>query len=108
VDEQGRTTLGFRVPLAVLARGAGDCDSKSAAFCALWRQVPARVVLVMVPNHALVAVEARPGPDQASIRLGNRTYVLCEVAGPARLPPGRTDQSGSFEYVVIEPATAPL
>ena len=104
IDEEGRTTLGFRVPTAVLVQGAGDCDSKSAAFCALWRQIPARVLLVLVPGHALVAVEGRPGPDQKSIRLGNRTFILCEVAGPGRFRPGETDISGSFEYILIEPA----
>ena len=104
VDAQGRETLGFRAPTAVLVEGAGDCDSKSAAFCALWRQVPARVLLVLVPEHALVAVEGKPGPDQASIRLGNRYFILCEVAGPGRSRPGETDISGSFEYVLIEPA----
>ncbi len=104
VDEEGRETLGFRVPTAVLVEGAGDCDSKSAAFCALWRQLPARVLLVLVPEHALVAVEGKPGPDQASIRLGNRYFILCEVAGPGRFRPGETNISGSFEYVLIEPA----
>lgn len=104
VDEEGRTTLGFRVPTAVLVEGAGDCDSKSAAFCALWRQIPARVLLVLVPKHALVAVEGKPGPGQKSIRLGNRYFILCEVAGPGRFRPGETDISGSFEYILIEPA----
>jgi hypothetical protein len=104
VDEQGRETLGFRVPTAVLVEGAGDCDSKSAAFCAFWRQIPARALLVLVPGHALVAVEGKPGPDQKSIRRGNRTYILCEVAGPGRFRPGETDVSGSFEYILIEPA----
>lgn len=104
VDDQARETLGFRVPAAVLAQGGGDCDSKAAAFCALWRQLPARVLLVLVPEHALVAIEGKPGPGQASIRLGNRYYILCEVAGPGRFPPGRTDSSGSFEYVLIEPS----
>jgi hypothetical protein len=104
VDEQGRETLGFRVPTAVLVEGAGDCDSKSAVFCSLWRQLPGRVLLVLVPGHALVAVEGKPGPGQASVRLGNRYYILCEVAGPGRFQPGETDVSGSFEYVLIEPA----
>jgi hypothetical protein len=87
----------------VLVQGAGDCDSKSAAFCALWRQIPARALLVLVPEHALIAVEGKAGPDQKSIRLGNRTFILCEVAGPGRFRPGETDVSGSFEYILIEP-----
>lgn len=104
VDEEGRETLGFRVPTAVMVEGAGDCDSKSVVFCALWRQFPGRVLLVLVPGHALVAVEGKPGPGQASVRLGNRYYILCEVAGPGRFRPGEADVSGSFEYVLIEPA----
>jgi hypothetical protein len=104
VEEDGRETLGFRVPTAVMVEGAGDCDSKAVAFCALWRQLPARALLVLVPGHALVAVEGKPGPDQTSIRLGNRYFIPCEVAGPGRFRPGETKISGSFEYVLIEPA----
>lgn len=101
--EGGRNTLGFRMPTAVMARGAGDCDSKSAAFCALWRNFPRRSILILLPEHALVGVEGKPGPDEAYVRLGNRYFVLCEVAGPAKIPPGGERISGSFEYVMIEP-----
>lgn len=107
VDARGRETLGFRVPTGVLVQKGGDCDSKAAAFCAVWRQLPARALLVMVPEHALVAVEGRPGPDQEFVRLGNRYYVLCEVAGPGKARPGVTTVSGSFEYIQIEPAGGP-
>jgi hypothetical protein len=102
--ELGRRTNGFWVPTEVLVRRAGDCDSKSVAFCALWRNLPKQAVIILVPGHALVAVEARPGPDEAFIQIGNRYFVLCEVAGPARTPPGGKAISGSFEYVLIEPA----
>lgn len=99
----GRHTLGFRVPSAVLAQGAGDCDSKAAAFCTLWRHFPQQVILILVPGHALVGVEGKPRADEAYVRLGNRYFVLCEVAGPAKIPPGGHAISGSFEYVLIEP-----
>jgi hypothetical protein len=102
--ELGRHILGFRVPTAVLARGGGDCDSKSAAFCALWRHLPERAVLILVPGHALVGVEGAPRANEAYVRLGNRYFVLCEVAGPGKVPPGGSGISGSFEYVMIEPA----
>ncbi len=101
--EAGRQTLGFRMPTAVLARGAGDCDSKSAAFCAMWRNLPRRSILILLPEHALVGVEGKPGPDEAYVRLGNRYYILCEVAGPGKIPPGGERISGSFQYVMIEP-----
>ena len=102
--ELGRHILGFRVPTAVLVRGAGDCDSKSATFCALWRHLPRRAILILVPGHALVGVEGKPRADEAYVRLGNRYFVLCEVAGPGKIPPGGEALSGSFEYVMIEPA----
>jgi hypothetical protein len=102
--ELGRHILGFRVPTAVLVRGGGDCDSKSAAFCALWRHRPERAILILVPGHALVGVEGTPRAGEAYVRLGNRYFVLCEVAGPGKIPPGFGRISGSFEYVMIEPA----
>jgi hypothetical protein len=102
--ELGRHILGFRVPTAVLVRGGGDCDSKSAAFCALWRHRPERAILILVPGHALVGVEGSPRSGEAYVRLGNRYFVLCEVAGPGKVPPGYGSISGSFEYVMIEPA----
>ncbi|HKI02179.1 MAG TPA: hypothetical protein VKK31_09370 [Thermoanaerobaculia bacterium] len=101
--DHGRHTLGFWPPSEVMARGAGDCDSKSAAFCAMWRHLPRRAILILVPEHALVGVEAKPRVDEAYVRLGNRYFVLCEVAGPAKIPPGGKAISGSFEYVMIEP-----
>jgi hypothetical protein len=102
--ELGRHILGFRVPTAVLVRGGGDCDSKSAAFCALWRHRPERAILILVPGHALVGVEGEPRAGEAYVQLGNRYFVLCEVAGPGKVPPGFGGISGSFEYVMIEPA----
>lgn len=101
--ELGRQILGFRVPTAVLVQGGGDCDSKSAAFCALWRHRPERAILILVPEHALVGVEGPPRADEAYVQLGNRYFVLCEVAGPGKIPPGGSRISGSFEYVMIEP-----
>lgn len=102
-EESGRRIHGFWVPTAVLARGKGDCDSKAVAFCSLWRNLPQRAILILVPDHALVGVEKTPGPDEAYVRLGNRYFVLCEVAGPGKIRPGRGAISGSYEYVMIEP-----
>ena len=89
-----------------MVQGAGDCDSKAAAFCALWRHFPKRSILILVPEHALVGVEGKPRADEAYVRLGNRYFVLCEVAGPAKIPPGGERISGSFEYVMIEPVSS--
>ncbi len=99
-----RHTFGFFVPTEVLAGNHGDCDSKAVAFAAMWRNLDAPLLLIRVPNHMLVGVGVRPGPGEKTVRLGNRTFVLCEVAGPGKLRPGETEISGSFEYVLLEPA----
>ena len=100
---QGRPTLGFYVPTEVLVGNHGDCDSKAVAFAAMWRQYARPVLLIHVPGHMLVGVEMRPGPGERYVRMGNRYFVLCEVAGPAKRHPGSSDSSGWFEYVLIEP-----
>lgn len=101
---EGRETLGLRVPTDVLVSGRGDCDSKAVAFAAMWRRLPSHLVFIVVPGHALVGVETRALPGEETVRVGNRTFVLCEVAGPAKLSPGASPVKGSFEYVLIEPA----
>ena len=99
-----KNIMGLWVPAEVLAEGKGDCDSKAVAFAAMWRRLPPRVIVIRVPNHALIGVEAKPGPDESYVLVGNRYYVLCEVAGPAKLRPGYQPLKGSFEYVTIDPA----
>ncbi len=99
-------SFGFYVPTEVLVNDHGDCDSKSAAFAALWRHLDTAVLLISVPRHMLVGVEVRPGPGEAFVRIGNRYFVLCEPAGPAKLHPGAERLSGDFEYMLLEPGRA--
>ena len=103
-EVDGRRTLGLRVPTDVLVSGRGDCDSKAVAFASMWRRFPTRAVMVLVPGHALVGVEVPARPGERTVRVGNRTYVLCEVAGPGKWHPGARSVEGSFEYVLVEPA----
>jgi hypothetical protein len=98
-----RDIFGLWVPDLVMTTGKGDCDSKAATFAALWRKRASRVIIILVPEHALIGVESKPGPGEKFVRVGNRYYVLCEVAGPAKLPPGYDSVAGSFEYVAIDP-----
>jgi hypothetical protein len=103
-EVDGRRTLGFWVPTEVLVGNHGDCDSKSAAFCALWRQLGTPVLIVELPDHVLVGVAVPPRAGQQFVRLGSRTFVLCEVAGPGKLRPGASTRvSGHFRYTLVEP-----
>jgi hypothetical protein len=38
------------------------------------------------------------------VQVGNRYFVLCEVAGPGKLHPGREPIPRTFSYILIEPA----
>ena len=107
-DVVGRKkTNGLWVPTEVLVGHHGDCDSKSVAFAALWRNFDSPVALIEVPQHMLVAVEVKPGPGENYVRIGNRYFVLCEVAGPGKSHPGARSVSGQFKYVLIPPEARP-
>ncbi|MBN2108953.1 MAG: hypothetical protein JW832_16120 [Deltaproteobacteria bacterium] len=99
-----RSTCGFYPPLEVLVNGHGDCDSKCAAFAALWRRMTDRpIILISTASHMLVGVGITPMAGQSACRLGNQTYVLCEVAGPAKNYPGyQQSVKGNFEYIAIK------
>jgi len=98
----GRQTLGLWVPTEVVANGRGDCDSKAVTFCALWRAFSSPTMVIVLPRHVLVGVAMAPGPGQKFVRLGNRYYVLCEVAGPGKIPPGAGRVEGSFRYMTVD------
>jgi len=102
----GPERLGLFVPTEVLVGNHGDCDSKAVTFAALWRRIAVPLVLVRVPGHMLLGVAVRPGPGERFVRLGNRYFVLCDVAGPNRTRPGHTDPQGTFEYVLLEAASS--
>ena len=91
------------VPTEVVVGRHGDCDSKSVTFAALWRNFDTPVILVSLPRHMLVGVAVPPGPGEHFVQVGNRYFVLCEVAGPGKLHPGREPIPDRFEYILIEP-----
>jgi len=102
----GLKSLGLWVPSEVLVNNHGDCDSKAVAFAAMWRSLDAPVVFISVPRHMLIGVEMKPGPGEKYVLIRNRYFVLCEVAGPAKLHPGKRELSGHFQYVLMEPDPA--
>ncbi len=104
IEWDGRTIIGLWVPAEVVVNNHGDCDSKADLFCVLYKAVPrSKMIVIEVPGHALVGVRTPPQPGQRTVTVGNDEYVLCEVAGPAKLAPGQTSPiEGHFAYTVIE------
>ena len=76
----GTGKLSFRTPLAMLTRGAGDCDSKVCLAAAMIRAVGlAKVALVGGRQHALLGVAIPTRSGDAAIGLDGTTYVVTET-----------------------------
>ncbi|BBK30605.1 hypothetical protein EDC65_1957 [Stella humosa] len=86
-----RTQGGFVMPAAFFDLNRGDCDVKSAALAAiLMTLLPNRsIVMVLPPEHALLAIDIPSAGDEAKIVVNGRSYVLLEPTGPALWPIGR-------------------
>jgi hypothetical protein len=82
---------GFLVPLVMLAENRGDCDSKAVAYATVMHLLfpEVSVSLVLVPQHAFLALAIPPRGGDRTLRSGGRTWVLAEPVGPARRPLGR-------------------
>ena len=74
----------WRPPLAVLAGNRGDCDSKVTLFLAIMRAAYPEMDLaaVLVPGHALAAVDIDVGDKDAVVGNGRRRLVVAEAVGP--------------------------
>ncbi len=98
IEIGGRQTGGIYPPLDSMARGKGDCDTKTALLGSIlmnWDKV--KMVGVGVPNHYLMGVLRNPAKGDAYVEYKGLRYLLIEPAGPAWLPPG-----------AVGPATAEL
>ena len=85
----GRQTGGIYPPLETVAKGRGDCDTKSALLASIllnWGKM--KLVGVGVPNHYLMAVLRNPAKGDAFVEYEGLRYVLMEPAGPGWLPIG--------------------
>ena len=91
--EQGRNgrDKGFRLPLSVLARNKGDCDSKATLYLALMKAAHPSLdsVFVYIKGHAFVGLGLRPAAKDVTFRADGRTWVLVEPVGPALSPIGQ-------------------
>jgi len=88
---------GFLPPVVMLADNRGDCDTKSVAFAALthllYPHIPS--ALVLVPNHAFLALGLDPAPGDRLIRHHGRDWVLAEPVGPGTPPVGAIGDESS-------------
>ncbi|GAC08666.1 hypothetical protein [Paraglaciecola chathamensis] len=76
---------GFSPPFTLLSNNQGDCDSKSVLMASVIRALFPDIELVMLylPNHALLGIAMSPQKDEASMLINGEEYLLMEPTGPA-------------------------
>lgn len=82
---------GFASPKDLLQQNKGDCDSKATLFAAVLSAYSAslRQKMVLLPEHALLAVAIRAEPDDVLVNQDGINYVLLEAAGPGYFEVGQ-------------------
>lgn len=89
-------TLDFvQYPAQTLAHGAGDCDDLTVLYAALAEVVGRRTLLLILPGHALVAVESG-WPRQARMHLAVDADQVIEYDGALFIPLETTDRDADF------------
>ncbi len=89
---------GFSPPLRLLNNNQGDCDSKVTLMANMLNAMFPRVkvVIIYMPNHALIGVQMTHRKNDKWIRLKDREYILAEPTGPAMLPFGKIGKQSEF------------
>jgi hypothetical protein len=91
---RNRITAGLLSPPECLVLGYGDCDTKALLLASLLAFHPDHQLLfVHVPKHLFVAVAGIPRPYDRYLTYAGRQWILCEPAGPGRLPFGMAKES---------------
>jgi len=100
----------FSMPGEVMEQEKGDCDSKSVAFCSMWRNNPSPVLLVSEWSHlrrrphVLVGLTDLIPEGSAAVPIGLRSFVLYDIAGPAKPHPGvRLEKRTYLGYQCVPP-----
>jgi hypothetical protein len=86
---------GYLPPLAVITNNQGDCDSKAVLMASLIRSLlpEVKMVLVYLPNHAVLGISLPFRNNEPIVRLGGTDYLLMETSGPAIMTIGETGEA---------------
>lgn len=82
---------GFAPPAQLLNENRGDCDSKSVLTASIARAFlpDTPMVLILLPDHALLGIALTPRKGEKTLNANGETYVLIEPTGPAKLKIGQ-------------------
>lgn len=84
---------GLLPPMEALARGWGDCDTKTGTVASIltnWDKIKA--VGIGLPDHYLMGIYQNPRHGDVYVEYQGLPYVLIEPVGPAHLPIGTVGQ----------------
>ena len=89
---------GFLAPIDLLRRNIGDCDSKSTLLAALLKAYDTRlkVYMVLLPEHALLAVELSAKDSEQTLSIDGADMLLLEPTGPAHFTLGEIDDKSAI------------
>ncbi len=102
---------GYAPPVSVLMQNLGDCDSKAVLASSMVRAfLPStKMIMVFLPNHALLGIALTPIEDDKTIEHEGNTYVLYDPTGPALIPFGQVSEdteryivTGRYQVEVVE------
>ena len=102
---------GYAPPVSVLMQNLGDCDSKAVLTSAMVRAfLPStKMIMVFLPNHALLGIALTPMVDDRTIEYDGDTYVLYDPTGPALIPFGQVSEdterhivTGRYQVEIME------
>jgi len=102
---------GYAPPVSVLMQNLGDCDSKAVLTSAMVRAfLPStKMIMVFLPNHALLGIALTPLVDDRTIEYDGDTYVLYDPTGPALIPFGQVSEdterhivTGRYQVEIME------
>lgn len=88
---------GFFTPVEVLMNNLGDCDSKATLTASLLRSLLPNLsmVLVYLPDHAMLAVNLGQRADEHNIMVGGVPHVLLDPTGPAQIKLGKISEKST-------------
>ncbi|MCA8838042.1 MAG: hypothetical protein K8963_09355 [Proteobacteria bacterium] len=89
------SALGFRMPAVTIDQNLGDCDSKAVGMAAVLKNLMPhrRVLLVLVPGHAFLAMQLTPHAGDDLIHYAGSQWVLLEPVGPGLFKVGTISRS---------------
>ena len=102
---------GYAPPVSVLMQNLGDCDSKAVLASSMVRAfLPStKMIMVFLPNHALLGIALTPKADDRTIEHEGDTYVLYDPTGPALIPFGQVSEdterhivTGRYQVETVE------